>query len=370
MKQIIFYYPQHFNRSAKGDNPFFNALINTCRNHNIPFVIMEEPDKSGKPHNEAAVSAKRFLILVLVVRKLLSWIFRNKNFYQRERIAGKIVNILTLGFFRSNIYITISGSMYWMFAAINPKAQVYDLQHGILCKQHKTFFDKKSLKLKSQYYDDNLNILFWGEGFRKIFIQGEEEIMKNKAFVIGYPIKDSIKSAKRRTHQIQNLLYSLQFTDDFSKEKLEKLKQQLIDMLEETKNLGVAVWLKHHPRFNNCINISDVLTQYTHAHITQDSLERLNTKIDLHITYYSTTAFEYACLGIPTYFLNLNKNEINMFYSEFNYPLYAEMPLCEVIKALSDIKTYNAHSELLKNWYSTFYSSYNEDAFLKLITQR
>lgn len=370
MKQIIFYYPQHFNRTSKGENPFFDALINTCRNHNIPYVVLEEPDKSGKPHNEAAVSAKRFLFLVLVVRKLLSWIFRNRTFHQREKIAGKIVNILTLGHFRSKICITISGSMYWMFAAINPKAQVYDLQHGILCKQHKTFFDEKSHKLRPQYFDKNLNILFWGEGFKKLFIQGEEEIMRDKAFVIGYPIRDTLKSMKRKSDQIQNLLYSLQFTDDFSTEELEKLKQQLIYVLEETKNLEVTVWLKHHPRFNNCINLSDVLTRYPHAQITQDSLEQLYTKIDLHLTYFSTTAFEYARFGIPTYFLNLNKNEVNMFYSEFHYPLYANMPLCDVIKVLSDTKTYNTHSELLKDWYSTFYSSYNEENFLQLLAQR
>ena len=58
-KRVLFYYPQHFNRSANGTNPFFDPLIKICEKANIPYDVYEEPDpKTNRPHNIKARSAK------------------------------------------------------------------------------------------------------------------------------------------------------------------------------------------------------------------------------------------------------------------------------------------------------------------------
>ncbi|MBR7028670.1 MAG: hypothetical protein IKI05_04615, partial [Bacteroidaceae bacterium] len=42
--QVLFYYPQHFNRSAAGTNPFFDPLLQTCEEAGISYKLLEEPD--------------------------------------------------------------------------------------------------------------------------------------------------------------------------------------------------------------------------------------------------------------------------------------------------------------------------------------
>lgn len=369
MKKLIFYYPQHFNRSKDGTNPFFDPLLETCRRRNIPYRLYEEPGGAGKPHNGKAKSAKWFLRAVLVIRKLAKLTIRNKNFYEREKVVGRIVDSLTLGRFRADVYITISGSMFWLFAAINPKAQVYDLQHGILFKHHKTFFDEKTLKLRPQYYNPCLNILFWGEGFRELFIKDEEKMMEGKAHIIGYPLDYESKQTPIVRTEMKNLLFSLQFTDDFEVPVLNALKEDLKRIAEETRDLGVTVWLKHHPRYGNCIDISDVIDQYPHLRLTQEPLSVLAGEMDLHLTYFSTTAFEYAQYGVPTYFIpqRIINNLDNVFYSEFGYTLYENMSLRDVIERLRDRQNIHGDSLLVQEWYKQYFSPYDENAFLQLI---
>jgi len=365
MKNLLFYYPQHFNRSEEGTNPFFDKLLEICDRNNICYDLMEEPDReTNKPRNSSAKKGDIFFWTVTVIRKILSKTFSSKDFYVREKVTARLLNLITFGHYKYRRYITISGSMYHLFANLNPRAKVYDLQHGILYKQHPTFF--KDRHLRPQFFKANLHFLFWGNGYERTFVKGDEEILAGRTHIVGYPIPTAQQvNLQNEDHTI---IVSLQFTHDIDEDGLKQDKQILADFLASTESSGYKVLLKHHPRFNNAIYIDDLLSRYTHAELTNQPLDELVSKVRLHVTYFSTTAFEYAQQGIPTYFLPSQGRELyELFYTEYNYPLYQGMEIGAVLTRLEDKEAYAADSATVYDWYERFYSPLDEKLFLELI---
>lgn len=365
MKNLLFYYPQHFNRSNEGTNPFFDKLLEICDRNHISYDLIEEPDReTDKPRNSLAKKGDAFFWTVIIIRKILSKIFRSKDFYAREKIVARLFNFISLGRYKYRKYITISGSMYHLFANLNSAATVYDLQHGILYKQHPTFF--KNQHLNPQFYKSNLHFLFWGDGYEKNFIKGDEEILAGRTHIVGYPIQTGRNSL--RQNEDHTIIVSLQFTHDIDEEGLKQDKQILGNFLDSTKTSGYKVLLKHHPRFNNAINIDDLLSKYTHAELTNQPLDEMVSKVRLHVTYFSTTAFEYAQHGIPTYFLPSQGRKLyELFYTEYDYPLYQGIEIGDVLTRLEDKEVYAADSATVYDWYEQFYSPFDEKVFLELI---
>lgn len=366
MKNLLFYYPQHFNRSKDGTNPFFDRMLEICDRHGIDYDLMEEPDRgTDKPRNPRAAKADAFFWAVTVIRKIFSIVFPKRDFYKREATVAKALNCLTLGRYRYRKYITISGSMYHLFANLNPKADVYDMQHGILYKEHPTFF--KDRHLRPQFYQPNLHFLFWGKGYEQCFANGDEEVLSGRTHVVGYPI--SVSELQTTQNGDRKMIVSLQFTHDLSENELRKDKQILEAFLAETESSGYEVLLKHHPRFNNAISIDDILARYGHASLTTEPLHSLAKKVQLHVTYFSTTAFEYAAYGIPTFFMPAQGREpvYSLFYTEYGYPLYKGMGIKQVLSRLQDPDKRAIDAAAVVDWHSRFYTPFDEAAFLNKV---
>ena len=366
--KILFYYPQHFNRSAAGTNPFFDPMLKACDEAGIKYDLYEEPDGgTDKPHNGKAKSAKCFYWTVTILRKLVSLICRKQDFYAREVHVAQILNLLTFGKWKYDRYITISGSMYHLFANLNPKAPVFDMQHGILYKHHPTFFDPQTFKLRPVFYRPNLHWLFFGEGYKECFVRGEEEHTDGKAHVVGCEMgQDDSSFGNPQSHTI---LYSLQFTDDWTQDRLFRMKKLIEDSLEPLRGTGMKVLLRHHPRFNNVIPMDDIAERFDFVEYTSESLQELYKKTFLHVTYFSTTAFEFSSQGIPTVFLHcddLGRLERD-FYEEFGYPLYDGLSITNVLERLKDEDNYREDSEKVKEWYRKFYSDFDKEKFLEIL---
>lgn len=370
MKDILFYYPKHFNRSRMGTNPFFDALLEVCDRHGITYDLYEEPDRdTDKPHNRAAKCGAAFFWTITVLRKLASYLYPKRDFYRREPSVAAVFNMLTFGRFRYHNYVTISGSMYHLFSHLNPKAKVFDLQHGILYKEHPTFFDENK-RLRPQYYRENLHILFWGDGYRRCFEAGDEDKMKGKGHVIGYPVDSRSIKAKNNASE-RTILVSLQLTHDNSMDVREHQKRLIVDFLDAIPKGKYKVLLKHHPRYNNCISIDDIFDRFPFVELTSKSLDELAEEVHLHATYSSTTAFEYASYGIPTVFFDDydNPSQISgkFFYDEYHYPLYRGMCVTAVLARLADADAYTNDSKAVVEWYNHFYSPFDEEAFISLL---
>lgn len=367
-KKILFYYPQHFNRTKEGTNPFFDALLRTCERNNIQYDILEEPDPgTDKPRNPNAKKGDLFFWTVTSLRKLFSLIFPKQDFFKREKKVAKMINSLTLGKFKYDNVISIAGALRFIFSALNPKGRVFEMQHGILYKHHKGFFDTSTLKLMPQYYASNIHFLMWGKGYKEIFEKGEENILKDRIHVIGYPAILHETKNKSITKNKNKITLSLQLTFDLTETQREEEKQLIREFLENIKDSNFEVIIRHHPRFNNCICIDDLLKEFPNARLTTGTIEDNSSESFLHVTISSTTAFEFAALGIPTYFISGANypEEENVFKGEFNYPLYWGMSIEEVLDSLSIESNKERAKDIVKAWFSKFYSPFNEEEFIK-----
>ena len=67
--EVIFYYPQHFNRSKDGTNPYFDPLMKVCNENGIRYVVIEEPaGGTDKPHNSKTLRGDALLLTILILR--------------------------------------------------------------------------------------------------------------------------------------------------------------------------------------------------------------------------------------------------------------------------------------------------------------
>lgn len=365
--KVLFYYPQHFNRTAQATNPFFDRLLETCDSHVISYKLIEEPDwGTDKPRNDKAIKGDALFMLILVLRKVVG-LFSKKDFYKNEVVVARLLNLFTLGRLRYRRYITISGSMLHLFAALKDDCEVFDMQHGILYKQHPTFFDE-SEHLRPQYYQRNLHWLMWGRGYDRCFCRGDEEVLAGRTHVVGYPIAPAKVDVEEMSDKI--VLFSLQFTHDYQQHELEEHKKILEETLRQLQNCGVKVLLKHHPRYNNAIPIDDLIESFPFCRITKLSMQDLLTQTMLQVTFNSTTSFEYAEYGIPSFFIDPEARlpQGDLFYSEYHYPLYKGMFISDVVSRLKLHDKAKEDATTVRAWYSEFYSDFNEQAFLKLLS--
>lgn len=372
-KRILFYYPQHFNRSVNGTNPFFDPLIKICEKASIPYDIYEEPDLgTDKPHNMKARNAKYFFWTVTIIRKIIKYLMPQSSWYKREQVTALIFNVLTLEYWKYRKYVSISGSMEEFFLALNSKAEVFELQHGVDYSNKISYFENG--QLKESYCSSRWHLMSWGDGYRNCVIRGHENDynLKERVHVVGYPmykVNPFFKSASNEKVRVFTILFSLQFTNDWSKEKLEVYKQVVCETLQNLEGASCKVLLKHHPRYNNCIDLSDISKQFPFVEFTQEMLADLQAKIDLHVTLNSTTAFEFAEVGIPTYFLHnedFPKKE-SLFYKEYDYPLYLDMDILKVIDRLNEFANYKEDTTIIMNWYKKFYSPFDENLIIELL---
>ncbi|MBR5323657.1 MAG: hypothetical protein IKV14_02425 [Muribaculaceae bacterium] len=362
---VIFYYPQHFNRSNIGTNPYFDPLIMVCKENDIRYVVIEEPDGvSDKPHNINALKGDALFWTIIIFRKLLRTIFKF-DYLKQEKYTAKFINIITFGKLKVNKYVTISGSMEHLFCFINKNGKVYDLQHGIIFSKHQGYFYKDG-KIRDEHQVENLNFLVYGEGTYNAFYKNKvnSDIIANRIHIIGCPLENKDKTI----HKSGNIIfYSLQYTSDDLWDKRE-FTRLFIDSLKSISKYNLPIEYKHHPRFDNSVDLQKECKEYNILE-KRDRIEEIINRTKLHITYFSTTAFEFAAYGIPTYFLisDIVPDGKNIFYDEYEYPLYKDMTIREVIERLNNPIYRDEDAKIVKEWYNKFYKPFDKKAFLDTI---
>jgi hypothetical protein len=127
--------------------------------------------------------------------------------------------------------------------------------------------------------------------------------------------------------------------------------------------------MKHHPRYNNCINLSDWFERFPWLEWTTEQNPYLIARSKFHITAFSTTAFEYAAEGVPTCFFwdALNPEGNTIFLQEYAYPghsTFEEMQAC-----LNDESKYDNLSQEVKNWVRKFYTPFSATKCIELLEQ-
>ena len=345
---VIFYYPQHFNRGVNNDNQFFKHILLSCDRNNISYIVFEEPDFTvNNKRNSKATPFDFIYIVIILLRKLYSSKLTAQ--LKDQKIGGFISRL----FFRNlyfNNYITLSQSMLSVFRGINPDALLYDLQHGIIHNNKENYL--VGGVAESNLVDNEANLLLSGASYKNILVSNEKlNYFQNHALVIGSNIPSKINLHESFNN---NILITLQFTHDHTAEQNEMLFKELSKFVASSKE--VKFYLKNHPRFNDEVNLSELL-KLPNVMMAPNDINECFSLCSLHATAYSTSTFEAALLGIPT-ILILTKTEFNYFQKEFSYPLN------NVIGEFDSILFYQEKSKIIKNWATAYYTPFNEPNFI------
>lgn len=340
---VLFYYPQYFNRGVKDENLFFAPFYQSCKSNNKSFLIFEEPDrKSNKNRNNHVIPFDFVYYFIIVLRK----------FNLLEKSIGKVLKKSLLRRIRYKNLIVLSQSMIEIFRYVNKESKIFDLQHGIIHSEMESYF--KGNNVNQRISGNNIQLLLFGEGFKNILDRIDNtNYYKDNAHVIGV----QKESSKLNTDIVnKNVLVTLQFTEDHTNDQNEKLYNELIEFIYS--NTKYTFFLRNHPRFNKEIDIQD-LYQMNNIKESPSQLSDCFSICSFHLTAYSTTTFECASLGIPTVFLTSLIEDFNMFNNDFDYPLN---------KNLDDIyNNYTECSEKVMQWESGYYSNFNEEKFISLL---
>ncbi|MEC9209825.1 MAG: hypothetical protein VX762_05300 [Bacteroidota bacterium] len=365
---VIFYYPQHFNRSKEGTNPFFEPLISLCEEKSLHYLLLEEPDnKTRFPKNKNAIQFDIYFYVILFLRKITPLIFF-KNYETREQWIGNSMKKITFNKFNSRTVFTLSNSMGGFWRGYNRKSRIIDYQHGIIDKTQPGFFNKG--KVPSHISENNKEVAVWGKGFYDIFNQ-DKKYYKDKVHVLGY---SELNEQEKGTIQCENkILFSLQFVPesgiDITQKMLVKIKQELEELNTLSQEKTPKVILRNHPRHNNVVDLTSLVNEFKFVSIMPENEVLSNQDYFLHVTFYSTTAFEMAMKKIPTYFL-ITETILygNTFLQDYNYPITQNTSLKELFTLYQNDKAIrNAHVCLVKKWSNYYFQPINKNVFLKII---
>lgn len=375
-RKVLFYYPQHFNRSASGNNPFFAPLTDCCEKAGIPFLLVEEPaGRSPWSRNLEALPFDWGLLMISLLRFFFGRILRFSE-YRRERAAARVFNILTLGRFRFPVVITIANAMVDLFALMNPRGTVCDFQHGVIHPAHAGYFraDGKLLAPpECSRFSPNVWFLVYGEGFREIFFSHpDNESWRSHVLAVGNPNGSVPQTIRSRKGRLDAVLFSLQFTGDSSfsaDEEMIGLFRRALRVITAFRP-EIRILYKHHPRFRHSVDLSGIEREFPNAEETHASLEELASVIGLQITFASTTVFEYGLEGIPTWFMDCPELSFEIYYSIYHYPLYRDMPLEKVLERLESEELRSADSECVRRWCRPYFEAFNAEKFITFLKMR
>ena len=356
---VLFYYPQHFNLPNDKVRTL-QIMIDVCRDNNISYLLIEEPDLNFKRiRNKDAVKFDFFYFIISLLRKIYA---KTACVYQRDRQIGSLISSLFLGKNKIKNIITVSQSMQSLFSVVYPKANLYDYQHGVISTIYDGFIVDD--KIAPTLLDNNVKLFVHGLKVKEKIknCDGGEYFDKN-VFVVGAPFKKH-KIAKKSFNG--NILFSLQFSNSHSVEQNKLFYDQSLLFFEKIKSdfPKIKIFLKHHPRFSNCIDI----TSFYNYNFVFDSPLEMNEcfqKCSLHITEYSTMVFDGVTFGVPTLFTNFD-DQFDLFKQEYEFP-YSEINIIDGLAKLSNDNFYiNLYNDQLKKT-NQFYQAFDESLFLKSI---
>nr|WP_321226772.1 hypothetical protein [uncultured Psychroserpens sp.] len=366
--QVVFYYPQHFNRGVLCENLLFKPFIDYCIKNDVSYRLIEEPDRNSRyPPN---VKAEKFnLFFVLVLRKFLP-LALFENFETREQFIGGIYRIFTVNHYHADVVFTLSNSLGGFWRGYNPKAKIIDYQHGIINKSQTGFFNNKG-KAPLHIAQNDKEVAVWGRAFKDVFKQ-DLAYYPNKVHVLGYFLKK--KPTTKSIEGRDKIVFTLQFMPDVGEqmnlEMLEKLKQTLDEFAEFHGDRSPKIVLKQHPRHNNAVDLESIFQDFDYVDVLADDAVLETEEILINVTFFSTAAFEMAKEGIPTYFLFNEKipQGNHIFVEEYEYPIQKNKSLLDMwMYYNSQLESWKNDSKLVIGWSNKFFEPFDNDELSKLI---
>ena len=243
--------------------------------------------------------------------------------------------------------------MVSFFRGLNPNCEIFDVQHGIIHNNKENYIINN--KVESNILENNVHLLLNGQSFQDILTKNDDSsYFKSHSTVIGSSTKSIILHKKSNN----NILVTLQFTSDHDEEINKLLYKHLMNFISSQEN-DINFYLKHHPRFNNEVDLSDIF-ELPNVNLVPKEMNECLQLCSLHATAYSTSVFEAALCGIPSILIN-PLQRFDYFKTDFRHPIQC------TVDDFREEKYYQECSKLVRDWASNYYSNYDEKKLLNLL---
>jgi len=320
---VIFVNSVVFNRNDNGGNSLFQPFFEVCERLKLNYIIIEDADLKGEykqfERNRDAIPFDFISLISIILRKLFNKKISKLNSLEKDIFISKILKRYFLYNLDSKIYITLIWNKVTLWRLLSPEATVVDYQHGITMNGHKGYLlDGRPPAIKTF---NNITTLVFSNKIKKILINNDKTNFYNNENVITVGVNNELMNLSNIDKKI--ILFTLQLTPDFSKKintnYIKTLREIVNSILKHLEKNDYKIVLKHHPRYSDNFDLT-----FNHDFITisDDNLEELLKKAKLHITFNSTSAIDAALLGIPSIFIDLQKefSPKDIFFDQFHYP--------------------------------------------------
>lgn len=366
--KVNFIVTHSFLRTAKKTDPFYDPIIRAIegiKGVDWNVFLWDKGVECGYPKER--LSDYRVLELVGIwfyrICRLFVWRIPLWKIY---RFFGLLVRPLFAKKFAADVVITQAGQFAEVFDGLLPKARIVDIQHGVIYSRHGGYFDETGCLLPIYQTCTNREFWVYGQGYADCFFKHPDNAkdLQERVRVIG----DVVRAGEiNRVEHVEKKLIVIasQMTNDFSKETLIALKAIYENAFQQAQQYGKVVF-RHHPRFNDCIDLSDWKEKCSWVE-TNDTRpwSELFAEAICTLTISSTTAFDAAAYGVPTILLNGSAAGWgNMIVEEYAYP-YPNMTV-EQYCGMEESKRLEVCKKV-RDWYEKFYTPFSEENCLKLL---
>lgn len=371
--KVVFIQPAQFLRSKDKTNPYFDPIIKCAGEDWTVWLPQCESSACGyQAEHVRCYGAFQFWSIWFwrAVHIVCPWL----SVARVHWLFGKLARPFLRDWAKADIIITITGIFADELAGAFPDKRIVDVQHGVIYSRHNGYFNKDGSVLPQ--YRAYTNREFWtaGTGYAACFFKNSQ----NKRWLDGrVKVIGDLLSVSRTRNMVKYdgrcdiIAVSLQFTHDFGREVLQSWADDLCAVFEQIEAAELhkrySVVMRHHPRFENSYDIGPMMKRFPCLKLTSESTNELIQKAAYHITYMSTSAFEYAAAGVPTLFTASEKNRdaVDMMYGEFGYPI--PLDFHQMAKALEDEQELARQGEQVRNWHRRYYKPFDAENCARLL---
>lgn len=376
--KIRFIQDNSFLRTAGKTNPFFDPIVRVCEKNGIEWKVLlpAKPAKCGYDKLHIGYYTA-FLNIGVWFWRFVHLIWRQPVWKVYE-LYGKLARLFFGRQLKADLYITIAGNLAEQLAGLFPNARVIDIQHGVIYSGHQGYFDKDKRLIEQYQLPSKREFWVFGQGYADCFFKNPENAkdLEGRVKIIGDVVRAGaqvegcrlkVEGGEKVGGLERNLVVmSLQLTDDLDQEE----KAGSVKVMEEFfseffKKYGdkYTVLFKHHPRFNNCYNLSEFYKKFPQIKESKAPWGELYPKMAMHLTFNSTSIFDCAAVGIPTFLLDLPGAKVchrDLYRDDFGYPLY-DKNVDEILDKQEEC------GKISLEWYRRCYAPFDEENCLKLL---
>ena len=376
---VVFVCSTAFNRGENRENILFKPMLEYCKKNSINYVIFEETYfKSYLDYskNEESISLDFILITQIILKKIYNLIYSKPTnideVYFQDLKISKILKTLFFNKFDSAVYITLIWSNVTLWRSINPSACIVDYQHGIIINGHEGYIqDNEPPKVKLK---NNITTLVYGDWFKQTLIDNDKSNFYSHKNVITVGAHKILNKKNKISTNNKKIIFTLQLTPDFQKKDNDlyvKTVEKIIDANASfLSNNNYEIIFKHHPRYSTH-HCPDIKTKYDFMSFDNEtSISDLLKSASLHMTFYSTSAFDAATMAIPTIFIDIlepfSPNDI--FLKQYKYPckdltIKDYKDFRNILVSMDKKEIFSQCCDDVYLWSKEFYHDFNEVAF-------